>query len=42
VAQLDRIVVSEGLSVDGLGVHHSPLAAVGSDHLPVWADLALR
>jgi len=41
VAQLDRIVVSEGLGVDGVGVHHSPLAAVGSDHLPVWASLAL-
>ena len=41
VAQLDRIVVSDGLRVEGLGVHHSPLAAVGSDHLPVWADLVL-
>ncbi|MFY8196587.1 endonuclease/exonuclease/phosphatase family protein [Novosphingobium sp. B1] len=41
VAQLDRIVVSEGLGVDALGVHHSPLAAIGSDHLPVWASLAL-
>ncbi|MCY1670911.1 endonuclease/exonuclease/phosphatase family protein [Novosphingobium sp. SL115] len=41
VAQLDRIVISAGLEIDGLGVHHSPLAAVGSDHLPVWATLRL-
>ncbi|MDT0506997.1 endonuclease/exonuclease/phosphatase family protein [Novosphingobium sp. MMS21-SN21R] len=41
LAQLDRIVVSEGLQVDGVGVHHSALAAVGSDHLPVWANLRL-
>lgn len=41
VAQLDRIVVSDGLHVDAAGVHHSPLAAVGSDHLPVWAELRL-
>jgi endonuclease/exonuclease/phosphatase family metal-dependent hydrolase len=42
VAQLDRIVVSDGLAVEDVGVHHSPLAAVGSDHLPVWANLRLR
>jgi endonuclease/exonuclease/phosphatase family metal-dependent hydrolase len=41
LAQLDRIVVSERLSVEASGVHHSPLAAVGSDHLPVWATLVL-
>ena len=41
VAQLDRIVVSDGLAVESLGVHHSPLSAVGSDHLPVWASLLL-
>lgn len=41
LAQLDRIVVSEGLAVEASGVHHSPLAAVGSDHLPVWATLIL-
>ena len=40
-AQLDRIVVSEGLEVEASGVHHSALAAVGSDHLPVWANLRL-
>ena len=41
LAQLDRIVVSEALEVEGAGVHHSALAAVGSDHLPVWATLRL-
>ncbi|MBA4355130.1 MAG: endonuclease [Novosphingobium sp.] len=41
LAQLDRIVISEGLAVDAAGVHHSALAAVGSDHLPVWANLRL-
>jgi len=41
MAQLDRIVVSQGWEVEGSGVHHSPLAAIGSDHLPVWANLRL-
>lgn len=41
LAQLDRIVVSEAVEVEATGVHHSPLAAVGSDHLPVWATLHL-
>ncbi len=40
VAQLDRIVVSAGVETRGCGVHHSAAAAVASDHLPVWADLA--
>lgn len=41
LAQLDRIVVSEALEIEDMGVHHSPLAAVGSDHLPVWAAMRL-
>lgn len=41
VAQLDRIVVSGEWDVEGQGVHHSALSAVGSDHLPVWARLRL-
>jgi len=41
VAQLDRIVMSEDWNLVGTGVHHSALAARGSDHLPVWARLAL-
>lgn len=39
VATLDRIMVSEGLSVADSGVHHSATARKASDHLPVWADL---
>ena len=41
VAQLDRIVVSADWRCEGHGVHHSALAARGSDHLPVWARLGL-
>jgi endonuclease/exonuclease/phosphatase family metal-dependent hydrolase len=41
VAQLDRIVVSDEWRVHAAGVHHSALAALGSDHLPVWARLQL-
>jgi endonuclease/exonuclease/phosphatase family metal-dependent hydrolase len=41
VAQLDRIVASAEWEVAGTGVHHSALAAQGSDHLPVWARLHL-
>lgn len=41
VAQLDRIVASDEWRVVASGVHHSALAARGSDHLPVWARLAL-
>jgi endonuclease/exonuclease/phosphatase family metal-dependent hydrolase len=41
VAQLDRIVASPDWQIGGTGVHHSALAARGSDHLPVWARLDL-
>ena len=41
VAQLDRIVVSPEWQIDHCAVHHSPLAARGSDHLPVLAQLTL-
>jgi endonuclease/exonuclease/phosphatase family metal-dependent hydrolase len=41
LAQLDRIVVSDEWDVVDAGVHHSALASRGSDHLPVWARLAL-
>lgn len=41
IAQLDRIIVSSEWQVLGTNVHHSPLAATGSDHLPVFASLAL-
>lgn len=41
VARLDRIIASAHWAYGASGVHHSALAARGSDHLPVWADLAL-
>jgi endonuclease/exonuclease/phosphatase family metal-dependent hydrolase len=41
VAQLDRIVVSDNWEVVHAGVHHSAIAAVASDHLPVMARLTL-
>ncbi|WP_300973204.1 endonuclease/exonuclease/phosphatase family protein [Sphingomonas sp. LHG3406-1] len=37
VAVLDRIFVDRTLSIEESGVHHSELARVASDHLPVWA-----
>jgi endonuclease/exonuclease/phosphatase family metal-dependent hydrolase len=41
VAQLDRIAVSDDWEVASAAVHHSPLASVASDHLPVIARLQL-
>jgi endonuclease/exonuclease/phosphatase family metal-dependent hydrolase len=41
VATLDRIFASHDLSVEAAGVHHTALAAVASDHLPVWVRLGL-
>jgi len=41
VAQLDRIVVSDEWTVDKTHAHHSALASVASDHLPVVATLQL-
>jgi len=41
VAQLDRVIASQDWRVSATGVHHSALAARGSDHLPVWAKLVL-
>ena len=39
IAQLDRIICNEGFGVLEAKVHHSALATVASDHLPVWARL---
>ncbi|MEO6041813.1 MAG: endonuclease/exonuclease/phosphatase family protein [Croceibacterium sp.] len=41
LAQLDRIVHTREWSCDHAGVHHSALASVASDHLPVRAALTL-
>ncbi len=40
--RLDRIMHCERIVVEACGVHRSPLSAAASDHLPVWARLALR
>ncbi len=40
VAELDRIILSNGVTMNDGGVHHSPLATRASDHLPIWADIA--
>lgn len=42
LARLDRIFASRDLHVEGCGVHHSALARLASDHLPVWARLSFR
>ncbi len=41
LAALDRIFLSDDLSVVDAGVHRSPLAALASDHLPTWVSLKL-
>jgi len=41
VAPLDRIIVDGRLGIEAAGVHISPSARRASDHLPVWARLAL-
>lgn len=38
-ASFDRIITSPHLKAEAAGVHHSDLARVASDHLPVWARL---
>ena len=41
MASLDRIMHCDRLSPRAQGVHHSALAKMASDHLPVWAELAI-
>ncbi len=41
VGRLDRIMHCPRLTLEACGVHHSPLAATASDHLPVWAELRI-
>jgi endonuclease/exonuclease/phosphatase family metal-dependent hydrolase len=41
VAMLDRIVASADCAVGQVAVHHSALAVVASDHLPVFARITL-
>ena len=39
IAQLDRIMVSQSLSILESGAHHSAAARKASDHLPIWARI---
>lgn len=39
VGRLDRIMVSEDLTIVECGVHQSAAARKASDHLPIWADV---
>jgi len=41
VFTLDRIIVTEDIEIGEAGVHRSVLAREASDHLPIWAHLAL-
>jgi len=41
VGRLDRMFVSGGISIEDSGVHRSLLARAASDHLPVWARIAI-
>ena len=42
IAQLDRIVISDGWECSTSSVHHSALATRASDHLPLVAKLTLH
>ncbi len=41
VVALDRIMVSRGITVLASGAHHSARARRASDHLPIWARVAV-
>jgi endonuclease/exonuclease/phosphatase family metal-dependent hydrolase len=41
IFSLDRIIATEDIVIAEAGVHGSALAREASDHLPIWARLAL-
>jgi len=41
IAALDRIIVDHSVAIEAAGVHASAEARKASDHLPIWARLAL-
>lgn len=41
VARLDRIMHCDRITLVGCGVHESAAARKASDHLPIWADIAV-
>jgi endonuclease/exonuclease/phosphatase family metal-dependent hydrolase len=42
IAQLDRIMASDGLEILESGAHFSAASRKASDHLPIWANLRLE
>ncbi|WP_158965596.1 endonuclease/exonuclease/phosphatase family protein [Chachezhania sediminis] len=42
VAALDRLAHGPGLQVTNSGVESDPVSRTASDHLPIWAEFALR
>ena len=42
IAALDRVAMSQDLTLKDAGVDEGPLAKRASDHLPIWADLHLH
>lgn len=42
VASLDRILVNDRIEILEAGAHSTSLSRAASDHLPVWARIALR
>ena len=41
VFSLDRIIVTEDIAIADAGVHRTALSREASDHLPIWAKVAL-
>lgn len=41
IAALDRVALSHDLDLVDAGVDQRPLASRASDHLPIWADVAI-
>jgi len=41
VGRLDRMFVSDRISVESCGVHRTPLTRTASDHLPIWAKFEI-
>jgi endonuclease/exonuclease/phosphatase family metal-dependent hydrolase len=41
IGRLDRMFASNDIRVEAAGVHSSPTARIASDHLPIWARVAI-
>jgi endonuclease/exonuclease/phosphatase family metal-dependent hydrolase len=42
IAELDRIMVGDGIEIVASGAHRSATARKASDHLPIWAEIRTR